>query len=282
MASVIINADDFGLCAGVNEGIVKAHREGVLTSATLMANMPGFEQAVALARENPALGVGIHLNLMRGRPVSPPDKVPSLLAPSGLMWGSVYKFLRRLQAGQIVPAEIETELRAQIEKALAAGVPLTHADSEKHLHSIPRVFKAVIKVIPEYGIRRVRSMNELCLSPRLAQAAKSWAIALSCRLMRQRLRESGIITVDRFYGICQSGRMTARRLEGILARLPEGTAEVMVHPGYMTRELVDLEKITGSYYINNLREGELAALLDPGPRDAVRRLGHRLITYREI
>ncbi len=282
MASVVINADDFGLCAGVNEGIIRAHREGILTSATLMANMPGFEQAVALARENPALGVGIHLNLMRGRPVSPPGKVPSLLAPSGLMLGSVYKFFRRLQTGRIVMAEIETELRAQIEKALAAGVALTHADSEKHLHSIPRVFEAVIKVIPEYGIKRVRSMNELCLSPHLAQAAKSWAIALSCRLMKKRLRESGIITVDRFYGICHSGRMTARRLEGILEGLPEGTAEVMVHPGYMTSELVDLERITGSYYINNLREGELAALLDPGPRDAVRRRGHRLITYREI
>ena len=282
MASVVINADDFGLCAGVNEGIIRAHRDGILTSATLMANMPGFDQAVALARENPALGVGIHLNLMRGRPVSPPDKVPSLLAPSGLMLGSVYKFFRRLQTGRIVMAEIETELRAQIEKALAAGVALTHADSEKHLHSIPRVFAAVIKVLPDYGLKRVRFMNEVCLSLHPAQAAKSWAIALACRSMKRRLRESGIITVDRFYGICQSGRMTARRLEGILEGLPEGTAEVMVHPGYMTSELVDLEKITGSYYINNLREGELAALLDPGPRDAVRRRGHRLITYREI
>ncbi len=282
MRRAIINADDFGLCRGVNEGIIKAHREGVLTSATLMANMPGFDEAVALARENPRLGVGIHLNILRGAPVSPADKVPTLLAPSGLMWGSVYVFLRRLWAGRISLAEVEAELRAQIEKVLAAGVAATHVDSEKHIHTIPAVFRTVVRVIPDYGLRRVRFINEFCLSPRLAQTAKSWAISLACRRMRRLARERAIMTADRFHGLCGSGRMTARRLARILDRLGEGTAEIMVHPGFMTEELVALERTTGSYYINNRRELELGALLDPALREAVKRRDIELVTYREI
>lgn len=282
MRRAIINADDFGLCRGVNEGIIKAHREGLLTSATLMANMPGFEEAVALARENPRLGVGIHLNLLRGTPVSPPDKVPTLLAPSGLLWGSVYVFLRRLWAGRIAWAEVEAELRAQIEKVLGAGVAATHVDSEKHLHTIPAVFRAVVSLLPDYGLRRVRFINEYGLSPRLVQTAKSWAISLSCRRIRRLLRERAIMTADRFYGLCGSGRMTVRRLARILERLGEGTAEIMVHPGYMTEELVALERTTGSYYINNRRELELGTLLDPGLREIVKRRAIELATYREI
>ena len=282
MRRAIINADDFGLCRGVNEGVIKAHREGVLTSTTLMANMPGFEDAVALAGENPRLGVGIHLNILRGRPVSPPDKVPTLLAPSGLMWGSVYVFLRRLWAGRISPSDIETELRAQIEKVLRAGVPATHADSEKHLHTVPAVFRTVARLLPEYGLRRVRFINEFCLSPRPAQTAKALAISLSCRGMRRRLREHAIMTADRFYGLCGSGRMTVRRLVRILERLGEGTAEIMLHPGYMTAELVALERLTGSYYINNRRELELGTLLDPAVREVVARRSIELITFREI
>ena len=282
MRRAIINADDFGLCRGVNEGIIKAHREGILTSATLMANMPGFEEAVALARENPRLGVGIHLNLLRGAPVSPPDKVPTLLAPSGLLWGSVYVFLRRLWTGRISFAEVEAELRAQVEKVLAAGVPATHVDSEKHLHTVPAVFRTVARIIPDYGLRRVRFINEFCISPQLAQTAKSWAISLACRRMRRRLREHAIMTADRFYGLCGSGRMTVRRLARILDRLGEGTAEIMVHPGYMTEELVALERTTGSYYINNRRELELGTLLDPELREIVKRRAIELTTYREI
>lgn len=282
MRRAIINADDFGLCRGVNEGIIKAHREGVLTSATLMANMPGFEEAVGLARENPRLGVGIHLNILRGKPVSPPDKVRTLLAPSGLMLGSVYVFLRRLWAGRISPADVEAELRAQVEKVLAAGVPATHADSEKHIHAIPAVFRTVARLLPEYGLRRVRFINEFCFSPRPAQTAKSWAISLACRRMRRCLREHAIMTADRFYGLCGSGRMTVRRLARILERLGEGTAEIMVHPGYMTDELVALERLTGSYYINNRRELELRTLLDPAVREVVTRRSIELTTYREI
>jgi hopanoid biosynthesis associated protein HpnK len=282
MRRAIINADDFGLCRGVNEGIIKAHREGVLTSTTLMANMPGFEHAVALSRENPRLGVGIHLNLLRGRPVAPPDEVPSLLAPSGLMWGSVYVFLRRLWAGRISPSDIETELRAQVEKVLQAGVPATHADSEKHIHTIPAVFRTVARLLPEYGLRRVRFINEFCLSLQPAQTAKALAISLSCRRMRRRLREHAIMTADRFYGLCGSGRMTVPRLARILERLGEGTAEIMLHPGYMTDELIALERLTGSYYINNRRELELGTLLDPGIREVVARRAIELITFREI
>ncbi len=281
MIRAIINADDFGLCAGVNEGILKAHREGILTSATIMANMPGFEQAAGMARSTPSLGVGVHLNLLRGRPVLPPDRVPSLLGPNGLLPGSVYVFLRRLAAGRIAAAEAEAELRAQVERVLAAGIVPDHLDSEKHLHTTPPVFRIAVKLAREYGIRGIRTVREFCVSPNLAQTGKSWAMSLSCALMRRRLRDGGIITPDRFYGVCRSGRMSAPRLAAILSRLGEGLAEIMLHPGYVTPELRALETITGSYWINNARDLELRALLDPAPRAVARERGIALITYRE-
>lgn len=282
MIRAIINADDFGLCRGVNEGIIRAHREGILTSATLMANMPGFEQALDLSRANPRLGVGLHLNIVRGEPVSPREKVPSLLGPSGLFLGSVYVFLRRLLAGRILLGEVERELRAQAEKALGAGFALTHLDSEKHMHTVPPIFTLALRLGKEYGIPGVRFINEFCLSPNLIQSGKSWLISLSCFFMKKRIREHGIITADGFYGICRSGRMTAGRLRKVLSRLGEGATEIMTHPGYMTQELLDLEKITGSYYINNFREAELEALCDGSLGEVIRSRRIQLITFREL
>lgn len=279
MIKVIVNADDFGFCAGVNEGIILAHRMGILTSATLMANAPGFDQAVALARENPALGVGVHLNIVRGRPVSDPSRVPSALAPDGRFWGSVYKIMRKHVAGSIRPAEVEAEWRAQIEKVLAAGIAPTHLDSEKHMHAFPPYFRIALDLARAYGIRAVRTINERRLSLSPAQSAKSLFLAACSRSMRKAFRDRAIMAVDRFHGVSHSGRMTAPRIRRILERAGEGVHEIMTHPGRLTEELLALEREFGSYYINNLREVELAALLDPDLRRVVRERGIRLISY---
>jgi hopanoid biosynthesis associated protein HpnK len=282
MKKIIINADDFGLCAPVNEGIALAHRRGVLTSATLMTNTPGFDQAVALARENPALGVGIHLNIVRGRPLSPPETIPTLIGRDGRFPADAGRILRNLALGRIKADEIERELRAQIEKALATGLPLTHLDSEKHLHAAPPVFKIALRLGKEYGFRKIRFIRECAISRHPAQSLKAAWLSACCGLMKRRVREAGFVITDAFYGICNSGRMSALRLRRIFQSAGEGTAEIGLHPGFQTPELFAVEAEVGRYYINAFRERELQALLDPGLPAIARAANVALVNFNGI
>ncbi|MBN1938923.1 MAG: ChbG/HpnK family deacetylase [Candidatus Aminicenantes bacterium] len=282
MRKIIINADDFGLCAPVSEGIVLAHRRGILTSATLMVNTPGFDQAVSLARETPTLGVGLHLNIVRGRPLSPPGTIPSLLGPDGRFLAKPGRILRDLALGRIASSEIERELRAQMEKGQATGLPLTHLDSEKHMHAFPPVFKIVLRLGREFGFRKVRFIREWGLSRHPVQSLKAAWLSTGCALMRRRVLEAGFVITERFYGICNSGRMDASRYREIFRRGGEGTAEIGVHPGFQSAELFDVEAEVGRYYINAFREGELQALLDPGLPAIARRAGVELVNFNGI
>ena len=276
---LIVNADDLGLSRGINEGIILAHRKGILTSATLMANMPAFDQAVDLARQNPGLGVGVHLNILRGAPVSPADRVASLVDPEGRFWGRVSILIRKLISKRIKADDVEREWRAQLEKILAAGIRPTHFDSEKHLHSWPLLFRTVLKLAKEYSILRVRFIREYCWAGSPAQILKSLGISLACSFMKKKIARNGIMRPDHFSGICRSGGMTVRRWEKILAHLADGTTEVMVHPGFMTEELDDLKGLAGSYYIHKFREQELEALVDEGLISLVRASGIQLINF---
>ncbi|MBM3310283.1 MAG: ChbG/HpnK family deacetylase [Candidatus Aminicenantes bacterium] len=282
MKKAILNADDFGLCRPVNEGIVRAHREGILTSATLMTTTPGFDEAVGLAKDNPRLGVGVHLNLVRGRPLSRPEDIPGLLGADGRFLGRPLRVLRRVVSGRISAGELERELRAQVEKALASGLALTHLDSEKHLHAFPPVFRTVLKVARAYGFRRVRFIRECRLSRHPVQSLKAAFLSACSARMRTELRAEGFVNPGAFYGISNSGRMTVPALRRILERLGEGTSEIMVHPGFETPELFEAENEVGRYYINRFRERELRTLLDPVFPPLVRRLGVELVDFRGI
>ncbi|HEV2667612.1 MAG TPA: ChbG/HpnK family deacetylase, partial [Blastocatellia bacterium] len=136
---LIVNADDFGLTNGVNCAIIEGHTRGLVSSATLMANMPAFDAAVRLAKDHPSLGVGLHFNITQGRPVAGASRVGSLIDDRGEFWGTSTAFLRRMLAGRLKIEEVVIELRAQIEKALNAGLRLTHVDSHKHTHALPQV-----------------------------------------------------------------------------------------------------------------------------------------------
>ncbi|MCX6561117.1 MAG: ChbG/HpnK family deacetylase [Candidatus Aminicenantes bacterium] len=282
MARIIINADDFGLCACVNEGIIEAHRNGALSSATIMANMPGFDQAVVLAKENPRLGVGVHLNLVRGLPLSPASRIPTILGPDGRFLGSPSRLMRKMAAGRARPAEVEIELRAQIEKALAAGLRPSHVDSEKHMHAYPPVFRIAARLAGEYGIGGIRFIREFRLSRHPVQSAKAVLLTLWSARARAAVRSAGLVITDRFYGICNSGRMTAADLRRLIERPGRGSAEIMIHPGYVRPELFALEALTGPYYINRFREGELKAVTDPSVRALFRPGGPELTTYHGL
>ncbi len=153
---LVVNGDDFGYSDAINAAIVRCHREGVLTSATLLVNYPAAGAARALAREHPALGVGLHLNLTGGAPVLPPAEVPSLVDRRGRFLPFPAQ-LRRIGGGRARLAEVERELRAQFEQMLGWGLRPTHVDGHLHVHAYPRVLPIVLRLMAEYGVRALRS-----------------------------------------------------------------------------------------------------------------------------
>jgi chitin disaccharide deacetylase len=287
MKELIVNADDFGYTNGVNEGIIRAHREGILTSATLMANGRAFEDAVERAKANPKLGIGCHLVLTGGFSVAPRDEIPSLADREGRLPQSLGAFVARVSMGLVRTKDIERELRAQIEKIRRAGIELTHVDTHKHTHVHPRVMGAVGRVAQEFGITRVRNpVENLRDSWRTARsenaglvgtmaasasvrAVGSWFNALS--------RKYGLRSPDHFLGLALTGRLSAAALCRLIDTLPEGRTEIMSHPG-----IYDAELVKSGSRLQQQRQMELDGLLAAEARRAVEANGIRLISYREL
>ena len=288
MKRLIVTADDFGLTEMVNEAIVEAHRRGIVTSTSLMANGGAFEQAVALARENPNLGIGAHLNLTEGQPVAPAVEVQSLLNGGGSLRGGPLGLAKRLVAGKADLSHVERELRAQIEKILAAGVNLTHFDGHKHVQLLPQVFALVVRLAAEYKIKGVRCAVERVPEPialwrrangdgALKQFAIGRGLSLLASRMKTKAKRAGLKTPGHFFGIAQTGFLDTGTLNTVLSSLPEGTSELMCHPGYVD----DALRRTPTRLLQQ-RETELQALVEPGTRDLISRYNIELITYREL
>jgi chitin disaccharide deacetylase len=279
---LILNADDFGLTRGVNEGILRAHRDGILTSATLMANGAAFDHAVELALATPALGVGCHLVLVGGMSVAPPSEIPSLADSEGRLPASLSAFVARVTAGRIRRADIETELRAQIEKIKRAGIPPTHLDTHKHTHAHPKVLHALGRVAQEFGILRIRKPIERLRhswsggapTGQLVAASAARTVSLKFRALS---RKYGLRSPEHFLGLASTGGLGPAALCRLIDTLPEGQTEIMLHPGICDADLAQ----TGSR-LQRQRELEMEALLDPSVRQAVRTHGIQLITYREL
>jgi hopanoid biosynthesis associated protein HpnK len=287
MKELILNADDFGLTKGVNEGIIRAHREGILTSATLMATAPAFDDAVVCARANPALGVGCHLVLTGGFAVAPREEIPSLVDENGRLPKSLGIFVTRVSSGGIRAKDIERELRAQIEKIRRAGIEPTHLDTHKHTHAHPRVMNVLGRVASELGIARIRkpvenlrdswkSMRGMAAASPMQLAASAAVRAVSSRFTAIS-RTYGLRSPDCFLGLAVTGRMGTEVLCHLIDTLPEGRTEIMLHPGICDAEL----RATGSR-LQQQRQMELESLLAPEARRSVERRYVRLISYREL
>jgi predicted glycoside hydrolase/deacetylase ChbG (UPF0249 family) len=236
---LIINADDFGFTRDVNAGIVHAHREGVLTATTLMANGGAFEDAVRLAFENPALDVGCHLVLVQGISLVTGRPLPE--TPLQLM--------RVLATGQL---NVYAELRAQIEKIQDQGIRLSHLDSHKHTHIVPSVFRTVIRLAREFQIPFVRL--PLDHTTRVAGAACQFAD----RYYRQFARASRVQMTDHFLGFRLTGALTEETFAAALRRIQQGATEFMCHPGFLG---ADLQKARTRLKEERVRE--LEALTSP-------------------
>ena len=263
---LIVNADDFGFTPDVNRGIVEAHRDGILTASTLMANGEAFDDAVRLARETPSLDIGCHLVLISGRSVIPPY-APLPASAGGL--------LRALAARRI---RVYDELAAQVRKILAAGMEPTHLDTHKHTHLAPPVLDAVARIAAEFDIRWVRRPFDIPLTahgiPWLKRATSGGLQVLRGRFHRV-LARHGCKTTDHFAGFQLTGRFHAPELAQLIRELPEGLTEFMCHPGYCGGELRHART-----RLKESRERELEALLAPEVRTALVEAGVELVNYR--
>jgi chitin disaccharide deacetylase len=281
---LIVNADDFGLTAGVNRAIIEGHTRGAITSATLMANMPAFDAAVRLARERPSLGVGLHINITQGRPVAEASRVGSLINDRGEFWGTSGAILKRMLAGRLKIEEVVIELRTQIEKVLNAGLRLTHVDSHKHTHALPQICEAIISTIKEYGIDAVRAPRERWRFDRAAesfevfkQSAGAFGISQLCRMSDARLKKSNVKTPDFFFGVARTGFWTRSWLIELIERLPAGASELMCHPGYEDAELDGVKT-----RLRASRTNELRLLTDPDVVATLKENDVKLINFSDL
>lgn len=234
MKHLIVTADDFGLSREVNDAVEQAYTRGILTAASLMVGSPACADAVARATRLPALRVGLHLTLVEAAPVLPRSQIPDLIGRDGLfrtdmaMSGANIFFRPRVQK------QVADEIEAQFEAYARTGLPLDHVNAHRHFHLHPTIAKLMIHIGRRYGIKAVRVPAEPMMIVRAIDPAERWAVpALAApftRLLARQMRRAGMRVPDQVFGLAWSGAMTARRIEAVLARLPEGTTEIYTHP----------------------------------------------------
>jgi len=274
---LIINADDFGISDNVNRSIIKGWQEGLLTSASLLVTGAAFDAAVALARENPGLQVGLHLALVQGRSVNRHAGFPALTDREGffpndpLLAGMRMFFLKPLRK------QLVAEIEAQIVRFIETGLPLSHIDGHLNIHMHPTVFDILCRLMPKYGISTFRLCRER-LGPELGLAAnravgKAVDAFIFGRLANRcapglKMRRIGF--ADEVKGLLNSGRITEEYLLNSLELLQDGLTEVYLHPSDVDNPLMP----------DYRHRDEAAAVLSPKVREKIRSLGIRLCNYR--
>ncbi len=274
---VIVNADDFGFSPGVTEGIVRAHREGIVTSTTIMANMPAAEDAARLARDVPSLGVGVHLNICQGRPLS--SLALSLADEDGVMRLSANRVLWLCATRPRLLRAVEAEFDAQVRWVLDHGIQPTHLDSHRHTHGYPPIFLRAARLARRYNIRFLRRHREVL-------PGRDWPAGdPKRRRIRRMLNVLGwvnarlaprLLATTGTWGMAQTGVIDAAWLIRVAAAAPAGVTEIMTHPGLAVGLDEEASRLRES------RERELAAVCDPAVREAFRRHGVELVHYGQL
>ena len=268
---LIVNADDFGLSASVNQAVIRAHRDGILTTASLMVNEPGFDEAVKLAQENPKLGVGLHLVLLQGHSTLPPEKIPDLVnargefpnCPVGV--GLNYFFKRSFRE------QLRAEIHAQFAKFHATGLKLDHVNGHLHLHLHPAIFKILMEDAAALRITHLRLTRDcLARSHRMSRGHLFYKVShaaifgfLSDRA-RKVLAAKKIRHAQISFGLLQDSRVDEEYILKLLPELPAGDSELYSHPS--------LDKF----------KHEFDALVSPRVRAQIDKLGIQLIRYQDL
>lgn len=268
---LIVNADDFGRARSINEAVIRAHREGILTSASLMVNEPSCAGAVAQAKETPTLGVGLHLSLVCGRSALPPERIPNLVNAHGefgdhpVMVGTRYFFQRSLRE------QLRAEIHEQFARFRATGLPLDHVNGHLHLHLHPVIFRILMEDAAKLGIRHLRlTRDDLALNRRIANGRWLYRVSHAsifqwlARRAREELIRRGIRHTDRVFGLLQDSRVDEDFILRLLPGLSAGDSELYSHPS-----------LDGSRH-------EFDALVSPRVRALVEKLGVKLIRYHDL
>ncbi len=280
---VIFSADDFGLSPGVNAGIVEAHRHGVLTNASLMVNGSAFAEAVELARQTPSLAVGLHLVLLQGRATCSREQIPGLVDADGMFRdhpvgvGLRYFFTPGLRA------QLQREVRAQLERFRATGLRLSHVDGHLNIHMHPTILGILLELAHDFEISALRLPRErlditLAVddSERLRKTVESITFARLAAYAAPRIAARGIRVVDQVFGLHHSGHMTEPHLLGLLQRLPPGITEIYTHASIVDDEARRWRPATYEC------EGELAALTSKRVRQALDAKQVSCLSYSEL
>ena len=290
MRRLIINADDFGLTAGVNRAIVEAHQHGVVTSATLMAGGHALAEAAQFARDLPQLSVGCHVVLVDGAPLLPTNQVGTLLGTgngNAEFRRGLGEFASAALRRRIDPGEVEAEATAQMRKLQSAGITLSHFDTHKHAHMFPALLRPLLRAARACGVRAVRNpfapvrplaFAHLLRRPRLW---KRYSQVLGLRRLldgfRRAVQEHEMFTTDGTFGIVTTGALDLRLFEAIAGCIPEGTWEFVCHPGYNDAELSGVRT-----RLRESRVQELQVLTSPEARAVLERYGVELISFRKL
>lgn len=286
MRRLIINADDFGLTQGVNRAIVEAHSDGIVTSATLMVNAAGFEDAIERTRSTSELSMGCHVVLVDGLPLLGGRQTPTLTPgrTAERFYQSLSSFALRVVGGRIDADEIEAEATAQIRKLQAAGIAVSHLDTHKHTHIFPQVLRPLLRAARACGVPAVRNpfgplhFSIVAKRPSLwKQHAKVTVLSPLAKAFRRSVANAGLLTPDGTVGIVATGALDDRLFGSIVDSLPEGTWELVCHPGYNDAELGSIRT-----RLRASREVELRLLTSPESRELLGRQGVELISYRDL
>jgi hopanoid biosynthesis associated protein HpnK len=268
---LIVNADDFGRSHSINSAVIRAHREGILTTASLMVNEPGFDEAIKLAKENPKLGVGLHLTLLQGHSALPPEKIPGLVnargefseSPVGV--GMNYFFKRNLRE------QLRAEIHAQFGIFHSTGLPLDHVNGHLHLHLHPVVFKILMEDSEKLRIRHLRLTRD-CFSRSRKMSRGHWLYRVSHAAIfemlsnraRKLLAQKKIRHAQITFGLLQDSRVDENYILKLLPELPPGDSELYSHPS--------LDKF----------KHEFDALVSPRVKEQIKKLGIERIRYQDL
>lgn len=279
---MIINGDDFGFSRGVNQAIIKAHEQGVLTSTSLMVTGEAAQEAVNLAHNYPNLGVGLHLVLVCGKSALPPSEIPHLVDVDGNFSSDSFKAGLHYQFSKEARRELRLEIRAQLEKFHQTGLKLSHVDGHLHLHSHPVVLGILSELAEEFKIKVIRLPSEelgftlkLDQSNLLTKFLWSFVFTGLRNYGEQLLKSKKIKFSERVYGLLQSGSMNEEYLQGLIPQITADLVEIYSHPAI----IIPGEFLNGP---PGAGEAELAAWLSDSVRELLIKNGFELTNYNEV
>jgi hopanoid biosynthesis associated protein HpnK len=281
LKQVIVNADDFGLTTEINQGIIRAFEEGIVTSTSLSANGEAFREAVAFINTTPSLDVGIHLTLVEERPVLPPQTIPSLVENTGRFRKKAQVFFVDYLKGKISMQEVKTEFHAQAKKILDHGISITHIDSHQHIHILPKIADITIELAEEYGIKYIRYPKEdiefrkILSARKIKRLVQQMAVNFFCLYSRNRLKN---YSLDQFFGFYDGGRLDKEKLIQIFRKVSRGTSELMCHPGLG----MNANTPTGYEHWDYAWGEELNSLMDEELKEVISQENIQLVNFTRL